>query len=377
MLTTVHENTQEWKLSQHSDVVKLSILTPNQDTPEGAQHLREEIKDVLAARYSGRGARTVPQEIAISYLPPGRGPSGVRQQETTQEASTADADLMEPITPRFTLDDYICDSSFRATLRDGLFYANRYRQIRARMKARCVGRSLLLNFFGKSGTGKTMVAEAFANDLGKKLYVLNYANVESSLLGKTPKNISAAFRSIPADESVVVLDEADSFVSKRISELSQGAEYALNTARAQIITEIDRFDGIIILSTNLFRSYDDAIRRRIKFNLLFQPGTEDALVSMYKQFLPHSSVAKDVSLRAIAEISRGLSGGDVYTICEIVVMKSLQREAEGQGPCSETEFRRIIRSYKKKDERSENFVSRDDELEAVLRSQEQGEVCDE
>lgn len=372
MSNALHENTQEWKLSDHCESIRLSILTGNGVIPNGAERLREEIKDVLSERCGGRRACTAPSEVAISYLPNGerrpfRGP--VEEQEATHDELAEEVDLMESVVPRFTLDDYVCDGFFRASLRDGLFYAKHYRRIRELMATRSVGRSLLLNFFGKSGTGKTMVAEAFASELGKKLYVMNYANVESSLLGKTPKNISAAFRSVAAEESVVVLDEADSFVSRRISELSQGAEYALNTARAQIISEIDRFDGIIILSTNLFRSYDEAILRRIKFNLFFDLPKVSALESMYEQFLPRSCFAKDVSLSSIAQTSQGLCGGDVYTICEIVVMKSLQRQLEQQeGPCGETEIKKIIRSYMEKEERSHSLASRDSELEAALRS---------
>lgn len=267
------------------------------------------------------------------------------------EATAGDGPpLMEKVAPRFGLDDFVCGDEFRRILQDVLFYARRYPEIRARMGVPAVTRSFLVNFFGESGTGKTMAAEAFARELGKDLYVMNFANVESSLLGRTPKNIARAFRTIDPAASIIMLDEADAFVSRRIADLRQGAEYALNAARGQIISEIDRFAGTVILATNLFGTYDSAILRRIKFNLLFELPDLDALEQLYRRFLARAAGLPALDFRRLAEDSLGLSGGDAYNISEIIVMKCLQSEETRTG-FSPDEVVRILAHYRLKNQR--------------------------
>ena len=53
--------------------------------------------------------------------------------------------------------------------------------------------STSLSFYGPSGTGKTMAAEAIANKLGKKILKVSYADVESKYHGEGPKMVKAIF----------------------------------------------------------------------------------------------------------------------------------------------------------------------------------------
>jgi len=50
-------------------------------------------------------------------------------------------------------------------------------------------------FHGKSGTGKTMTAEALAHELGVPLYVIDLSRVFSKWVGETEKNLKSIFNS--------------------------------------------------------------------------------------------------------------------------------------------------------------------------------------
>lgn len=50
-----------------------------------------------------------------------------------------------------------------------------------------------INLYGPSGTGKTMAAHAIASYLHRRILIVNYADIESKFVGKTPKNIRRAF----------------------------------------------------------------------------------------------------------------------------------------------------------------------------------------
>ncbi len=66
------------------------------------------------------------------------------------------------------------------------------------------GRSVILNFYGAPGTGKTLTAEAFAGSLGKPIIKLGIAELESKFMGETSKNIQAVFKVATEQDAVLI-----------------------------------------------------------------------------------------------------------------------------------------------------------------------------
>lgn len=123
--------------------------------------------------------------------------------------------------------------------------------------------STSLSFYGPSGTGKTMAAEAIAHKLGKKILKVSYADVESKFHGEGPKMVKAIFLSASNNDAVLFFDEADSLLSKRLTSVSQGSEQAINSMRSQLLICLEEFRGIVIFATNLVINYDHAFLTRL------------------------------------------------------------------------------------------------------------------
>lgn len=119
-------------------------------------------------------------------------------------------------------------------------------------------RAVILNFYGKAGTGKSMTAEAVAKALNKKVYHINYFELESKYVGETPKNIRRAFECATRDDAVLIFDEADSFLGKRLSSVTQSADYGVNITRSVLLMELEKFSGVVVFTTNLISNYDEA-----------------------------------------------------------------------------------------------------------------------
>lgn len=120
-----------------------------------------------------------------------------------------------------------------------------------------------MSFFGPSGTGKTMAAEAIANKLGKKILKVSYADIESKFQGEGPKMVKAIFMSAQREEAVLFIDEADSLLSKRLTNVTQGSEQAINSMRSQLLICLEHFHGVVIFATNLVVNYDQAFLTRL------------------------------------------------------------------------------------------------------------------
>lgn len=123
--------------------------------------------------------------------------------------------------------------------------------------------STALSFYGPSGTGKTMAAEAVADKLGKKILKVSYADVESKYHGEGPKMIKSIFLAAENNDAVLFFDEADSLLSKRLTSVSQGSEQAINSMRSQLLICLEEFKGIVIFTTNLVINYDKAFLTRL------------------------------------------------------------------------------------------------------------------
>lgn len=131
-----------------------------------------------------------------------------------------------------------------------------------------------LSFFGPSGTGKTMAAEAVANKLGKKILKVSYADVESKYHGEGPKMVKAIFLAAEKSDAVLFFDEADSLLSKRLTNVSQGSEQAINSMRSQLLICLEEFRGIVIFATNLVVNYDSAFLTRLISIEFVNPDSE-------------------------------------------------------------------------------------------------------
>lgn len=120
-----------------------------------------------------------------------------------------------------------------------------------------------VTFYGLPGTGKTMAAEAVAAMIGKKIIRATYADIESKYHGEGPKRVKAIFYAAQRDDAVLFLDEADSLLSKRLTDVSHGSEQAINSMRSQLLISLEHFRGIVIFSTNLIINYDQAFLSRL------------------------------------------------------------------------------------------------------------------
>ncbi|MBQ6417108.1 MAG: ATP-binding protein [Synergistaceae bacterium] len=120
-----------------------------------------------------------------------------------------------------------------------------------------------LNFYGLPGTGKTMAAEAVAAMLGKKIIRASYADIESKYHGEGPKRVKAIFLAAKRENAVLFIDEADSLLSKRLTDVRNGSEQAINSMRSQLLIAIEHFEGVVIFATNLIVNYDKAFVSRL------------------------------------------------------------------------------------------------------------------
>ena len=151
-------------------------------------------------------------------------------------------------------------------------------------------------FYGLSGSGKTNLAHYIADAIGKKLLCKNASDILGMLVGESEKNIAKAFEEAKKQKKILLFDEVDSFFRER-SYAFQSWEITLVN---EFLTQMEKFDGIVICTTNLRNIMDKAMQRRfhimVEFKALKHEGVESLLGKYFPQF--------DFSEEDIRRISR-------------------------------------------------------------------------
>lgn len=184
-----------------------------------------------------------------------------------------------------------------------------------------------LCFFGPPGTGKTALAEHLAGALGRPLLVRQASDIMSKFVGETEANMARMFDEAAAEEAVLLLDEADSFLrSRRYAE----RHYEVSEVN-EMLQGMERFPGVFICTTNLFEDLDEAALRRFTFKIRFRALKPEQRVAMF--------VAEALGGRAEAltdEHRQRLAGLDQLTPGDLA---AVQRQAEVLGtPFDADEF---------------------------------------
>ncbi len=170
--------------------------------------------------------------------------------------------------------------------------------------------TVALNFYGASGSGKTLAAQAVADYLGKTIIMASYGQIESMYHGEGPKNVEAIFEAAERQNAVLFIDEADSLLSARIANPQQGSENAINSMRSQVLICLEKFNGIVIFATNLIGNYDQAMKTRIR-SIEFDLPDEECRRRIWEIHLPRQfPVDETVRPEELAKID-GVSGRDI------------------------------------------------------------------
>ena len=179
-------------------------------------------------------------------------------------------------------------------------------------------------FSGPPGTGKSICAEAVAAYVGKKVLVVEYPKIMDRWVGATDKNISRIFRSAEKEDLVVLLDEADTLFYNRSFAYEEHDIRFVN----EMLAELEKFKGIIILTTNMDILLDPALERRLSLKVKFELPSKELRLKIWQSHIPDKvKLAEGVNFEILAT-KYDFAGGNVKNAVLNAIRKMASRDSD-------------------------------------------------
>ena len=179
-------------------------------------------------------------------------------------------------------------------------------------------------FHGPSGTGKSMAAEVLSHELGMPLWRMEAAELESPFVGESEQRLHDFFSSVKDKPAVLLLDEADTVLMDRGKTTGSTQRYQNNLVNTWL-RELDRFQGVLVFTTNHAEGLDPAIERRIQFRMAFESPSAEVRAQIWKALLGKAPIPgrETLDFYAVAE-QFSFSGGRIRN----AFLGACQRAAE-------------------------------------------------
>ena len=166
-------------------------------------------------------------------------------------------------------------------------------------------------FHGISGTGKTLAAEAIAQELGLDLYHIDLSAIISKYIGETEKNLARIFQTAERGGAVLFFDEADALFGKRSKVQDSHDRYA-NIQVSYLLQRLESYRGLAILATNDKSALDAAFTRRLQFMVEFPfPDTQERR-QIWQLMFAATAPVEGLDMEKLAQLR--VTGGHIHNI---------------------------------------------------------------
>ncbi|MDY0234290.1 MAG: ATP-binding protein, partial [Sulfurimonas sp.] len=203
-------------------------------------------------------------------------------------------DIFELIEPETSLEDVVLAKDTETTLQNLMRQVDKEvvgRLVEWGVKDKKSGIDARIIFYGHAGTGKTMTAYSLAKSLKRQVLAFDCSKILSMYVGESEKNVRKIFDTFydlsekTKTEPILLLNEADQFLSSRSSGATSGSEQMHNQMQNIFLEQIENFKGMLIATTNLLENIDKAFSRRFNYKIEFKKPDEAQRLSLWQKML--------------------------------------------------------------------------------------------
>ncbi len=238
-------------------------------------------------------------------------------------------ELFELIDPKTTIDDVVLHPKTREVLDALLKQVNRdvLKLLKEwGIKSRGSGIDAKIIFYGPPGTGKTMTALSLAKSMKKRVLSFDCSKILSKYVGESEKNVRNIFDTYKElslktkSKPILLLNEADQFLSSRTTDSGSSADKMHNQMQNIFLEQIEKFDGVLIATTNLLETIDPAFSRRFDYKIEFAKPNYNQRLELWRRMLPENALyCENFQIEELAKFE--LTGGQIKVILKNTALR--------------------------------------------------------
>lgn len=209
-------------------------------------------------------------------------------------------------------------------LTQSLMNAN-FTSLQERMTDMGLSKGVAAIFYGSPGTGKTETVYQIAQQTGRDIFKVDISQTKSMWFGESEKLIKKVFTDYERVckqcllKPFLLFNEADAILGKRQENSRSNVAQTENTIQNILLEEMEKFEGIMIATTNLPGNLDAAFERRLIFKIKFEKPSIEVKSKIWTSKL--SWINHDHALQLAKDFS--FSGGEIDNIVRKITMKEV------------------------------------------------------
>jgi SpoVK/Ycf46/Vps4 family AAA+-type ATPase len=185
---------------------------------------------------------------------------------------------------------------------------------------RYIDSGLRVLFRGLPGTGKTMAATALGRSTERTVLAVDLGTIVSTNVAETEEHLQRLFQVAREENAILLFDEADALFGER-SEAADVQHRFVNSDIAYLLRQIEMFEGLAIIMTNVSGELDAHALSRIDLVIEFTMPDAERREQLWKNVLDPVKLEKaaDIDLAKLAQ-SNELSGSDILRCVRLAAM---------------------------------------------------------
>lgn len=173
---------------------------------------------------------------------------------------------------------------------------------------------------GPPGCGKTITAQALANELNLPMAYVRLDGLVSSYLGQTSTNLRRVFDAVKGQNIILFLDEFDAIAKKRDD------SNELGELKRVVTTLLQNFDNMpsnvfLIAATNHQHLLDPAIWRRFNISIILELPDEEQREILITKWIDEMKILANLNIMQIAKLSEGLNCAQIKELVTAAAKK--------------------------------------------------------
>lgn len=271
------------------------------------------------------------EDVLYSIMHPQK--NDKKTKKAMLENMVKESEIFELIEPNTDIDDVVLNPKIKEVLNSILRQLDK--DVISKLSSWGIktkkGIDAKIIFYGPAGTGKTMSALSLAKSLKKQILSFDCSKILSKYVGESEQNVRKIFdtyKSICKEakiEPVLLLNEADQFLSSRMESGTSSADKMHNQMQNIFLEQIERFEGVLIATTNFLQSLDSAFSRRFDFKIEFKKPNFNERLIIWQKIMPENvNFEENFSFNELAKFE--LSGAQITLVLKNTALKVAVRD---------------------------------------------------